>query len=583
MTICPINSDANYIMEKDKIIELNSVGKQYQVNLARNYAKADFNEFWALDDITLDILRGQVFGIIGRNGAGKTTLLNILAKVLNPTKGEVSIKGKVLGLFNLGTGFQDELTGRENIFLNGAILGACRKDIEDKLEAIINFSELGDFINMPLGSYSQGMRLRLGFSIVVNLDFDILVIDEILAVGDNLFQQKCFQALMDFKRAGKTIVITTQSLDLIQRLCDKVTLLDHGKLLFYGSADETITQYRALLNTEKFFVGPPQKSIELVKSTKRWADNTSEWGQKLGAKEIMINSVEFINQSGRTGSMIKSQEGLKIKIGFTAKNMVKEPHFGVAIFRGDGVYCYGPNTVFDGLIISEIKPGKGYFILNYKKILLAPGAYRLSVAIWDKHETVAFDHHYGCYNLIVEGTNNNGALLNMPFYNSKNILARLIGRPYTRTDFLSLALTHYLANKPNELAGLNCLSIKLMNFQGLAKKIFNTNEPVIFNLEPIELNSFNKNYYLWLGIYRDDDIFCQDLIMPVRKRQGFKILFHQLPLLPGGYKVSLGLVDIRENKFLAYRPNIESFNMVFNRKDHGTVYLEHRWEWRLPK
>lgn len=233
-------------------MQLCSVGKKYP------FTKQQFSvlkDFWALKDVSLDVYQGEIVGIIGRNGAGKTTLLNIMAKVLFPTEGEVFSNGRVLGLFNLGVGFQDELTGRGNIFLNGSLLGATKKEIEDKLNSIVEFSELGDFINMPLGTYSQGMRLRLGFSIVVNLKFDILVIDEVLAVGDVLFQNKCFERLMDFKREGKTLVITNQSLDLMERLCDRVILLDHGKTLFQGNVVEAINRYRLLLNTEKFFVG----------------------------------------------------------------------------------------------------------------------------------------------------------------------------------------------------------------------------------------------------------------------------------------------------------------------------------------
>ncbi|KPK97716.1 MAG: hypothetical protein AMJ95_07375 [Omnitrophica WOR_2 bacterium SM23_72] len=251
MTISPIRTCADQ-KQVVRVMQLCSVGKKYP------FTKQQFSvlkDFWALKDVSLDVYQGEIVGIIGRNGAGKTTLLNIMAKVLFPTEGEVFSNGRVLGLFNLGVGFQDELTGRGNIFLNGSLLGATKKEIEDKLNSIVEFSELGDFINMPLGTYSQGMRLRLGFSIVVNLKFDILVIDEVLAVGDVLFQNKCFERLMDFKREGKTLVITNQSLDLMERLCDRVILLDHGKTLFQGNVVEAINRYRLLLNTEKFFVG----------------------------------------------------------------------------------------------------------------------------------------------------------------------------------------------------------------------------------------------------------------------------------------------------------------------------------------
>ncbi len=251
MTISPIKTSPD---EKQacRVMQLCSVGKRYP--FAKQHL-SPLKDFWALKDVSLDVYEGEIVGIIGRNGAGKTTLLNIMARVLFPTEGDVYSNGKVLGLFNLGVGFQDELTGKGNIFLNGSLLGATKREIEDRLNSIVEFSELGDFIHMPLGTYSQGMRLRLGFSIVVNLEFDILVIDEVLAVGDMLFQNKCFERLMDFKREGKTLVITNQSLDLMERLCDRIILLDHGKALFQGDVVQGINRYRILLNTEKFFVG----------------------------------------------------------------------------------------------------------------------------------------------------------------------------------------------------------------------------------------------------------------------------------------------------------------------------------------
>lgn len=577
MTICPIKSVEKFIMQEGKAIELNALGKQYRISMAKNYAKADFKEFWALNDITLDIMRGQVFGIIGRNGAGKTTLLNIIAKVLNPTKGKALVKGKVLGLFNLGTGFQDELTGRENIFLNGAILGAAHAEIENKLEAIINFSELGDFINMPLGSYSQGMRLRLGFSIIVNLDFDILALDEILAVGDNLFQQKCFQQLMDFKRAGKTIIMTTQSLDLIQRLCDKVALLDHGLLLFCGQADEAINRYQALLNTEKFFVGPAIKKAELVENTKRWADDLSAWGHKLGVKEVTIESAVFLNKFGIKCKDIKSNDPLTIKVNYCAQEAVRQPHFGVAIFRNDGVYCYGPNTEFDGYQIPELKPGRGWFKLSYQELLLAPGEYRVSLAIWDKQEVVAFDYHNGYYKLIVGAGKQTGELLRIPFKTkSRGFLNRL------NINSLSLPLDNILdgcarGTFQNEEIAIS--SVKLLNKKNQEQQVFRTNEAVCLNAQ-IDMKGYVcGKEILWLGIFRDDGIYCQGLTFPLAHKNIFEVDFPQLPLLPGGYKIYGGIWNKAGEKFLVFKKDAAFFRMVFDKKDHGTVYLKHNWVW----
>jgi len=577
MTICPIEKRLNNI-QTNTAVELRSVSKKYPFpKTVDNYSNSNFTGFWALKDVSLEIYQGEILGVIGRNGAGKTTLLNIITGFLSPTDGRVFIKGKVLGLFNLGVGFQDELTGRENIFLNGAIIGATKKELENKLNLIIEFSELGEFIDMPLGTYSQGMRLRLAFSIIANLDFDTMLIDEVLAVGDALFQSKCFQRLMDFKRAGKTLIITTQSMDLIERLCDKVILMDHGHLLFKGNVIEGINKYLALLNTEKFFVGPGKKNIELVENTKKWAEDISGWGRKLGTKEVEIKSVELINKFGLRTNCIKSREPLKIRVSFEAKNTVKEPHFGIAIFRKDGVYCYGPNTKFDGYEISELSPGNGYFVLNFRKLLLAPGEYRISVAIWDKNETLAFNYHEGCYKLIIAGNRNTEKeLLNIPF--------RLYPRNYLNfrrknRNNLDLSILNAKWGQKIEIEEIKLESVRLLNHLGAEKAVFMTNEPVTLMINFSKFINPGKKYYLWAGLYRDDGIYCQGIMHAINRSNIYKVMFPELSLSPGGYRISLGIWDSTEKKFIICHHAVYSFRMIFNREDHGTVYLEHKWRW----
>jgi ABC-type polysaccharide/polyol phosphate transport system ATPase subunit len=213
--------------------------------------KKEFSELWALRDISLSLEGGNVFGIIGRNGAGKTTLLNILAGISSPTTGKVEINGRVSSMLTLGAGFQEELTGKENIYLNASILGMSRKEIKNKYNSIAEFSELEDFLDVPLRSYSQGMKMRLGFSIATSVDFDIILIDEIISVGDGAFQRKSFERLADFKKQGKTMVITLHSLDYIERVCDQVFLLEEGRLIACGSAVEVVNLYRKLLNENR--------------------------------------------------------------------------------------------------------------------------------------------------------------------------------------------------------------------------------------------------------------------------------------------------------------------------------------------
>lgn len=575
--------EKNNSVELAKALELFSVGKKYALTAGLISKKVVGEDFWALKDVSLDVSSGEILGVVGRNGAGKTTLLNIISGIFSPTEGKIISKGRVLGLFNLGTGFQDEFTGRENIFLNGAVLGASRKELQDKLNKIIEFSELGTFIDMPLGTYSQGMRLRLGFSIIANLDFDILVIDEVLTVGDMLFQNKCFARLVDFRRQGKTLVITTQNLNLIERFCDHVALLEHGKLLFYGNTLEGINRYKSILNTDKFFVGLAQKK-PLVENTKRWANDLLSWGSRLGTKEIIIESVKFINKFGRICCAIKTGDSLKIKVNFKVKDHLKDVHFGVAIFRIDGVYCYGPNTAFDGLKIYALSPGKGNFVLIYNKILLAPGEYRISIAIWDKNETLAFDYHVGYYKLTVVGNNNYSELLNIPYRiinagrNHGFGLFRKIKKPILNLQSLSNKWEKSLAQKR-----IGPVILKLVNRSNEEKGTFTTNEAVNCVIDLGDSVCNNKNYYLWLALYRDDQICCQNIIYNIGKNPNIEVSFRKLLLLPGGYRISIAIWDNSLHEFVMYEHGIYKFKMVSQQEDHGTVFLEHNWRYRLPK
>ena len=574
MTTYPIDSgNEKTSSASDLVIRLDRVGKKYPLAQGAHHGGLDF---WALKDVSCEVQSGQILGVIGRNGGGKTTLLNILAGVLSLTEGEVTVRGKALGLFNLGVGFQDELTGRENIFLNASILGASRQQVTARFDAIVAFSELGDFIDMPLGTYSQGMRLRLGFSIVANLDFDILVIDEVLAVGDALFQSKCYERLMDFKRAGKTLILTTQGMEMVERLCDQVILLDHGKLMCSGKAVEVIDRYRALLNTEQFYVGPPKEADAIFENTKKWMDDISEWGKKLGTKETVIRSVEFLNCWGFKNHKIKSGQPWRIRVVFDVRNPIKEPHFGVAIFRSDGVYCYGPNTQFDRRVIREIRPGRSWFEISYEKVLLAPGDYKISVAIWDKNEALPFDYHSGCYDLKVLGSDVSKELLNIP--------CKINGHKSLPSEKVPVSVAGKDAGEGGVgESGIKIASAQWVEADGVAKDVLRTRESGTLKIAVVDTVSRREGTYLWVGLFREDDVYCQGFVAPYQGTQRYDFAFGELPLLPGGYKVSVGVWSVKTQEFLARRDNAVPFRMIFDKEDHGTVHLKHVWKWELSQ
>lgn len=573
MTICPTKMQTDAASNRTTpVIKLERVGKHYPLAKA---AGEDNGGFWALKDISLEVTSGKVLGVIGRNGAGKTTLLNAIAGVLSVTEGEVKVAGRVLGLFNLGVGFQDELTGRENVFLNGTILGARKEEIGAQFDAIVAFSELGEFINMPMGTYSQGMRLRLAFSIIAHLDFEVLLMDEVLAVGDALFQSKCYERLMDFKRAGKTLVLTTQSMEMIERLCDEVILLDHGKLKFSGSPTEAVNQYRALLNSEQFYVGPSKETGSLIENTKKWSDDISEWGKKLGTRETIIQSVEFLNRWGWKCQTVSSGQPLRVRVSFDVRNVIKEPHFGIAIFRNDGVYVYGPNTVFDRHVIKRMEPGKGWFELQYRELLLAPGDYKISVAIWDKSETLPFDYHSGYYDLKVTGANpGSRELLRLPCKVNGHLHRFPSGIPWEK---------ELEKSGTGGEAEAKLLSAEWVDAGGASKNILRTGHAATLKVHVSDAVAGTVPTFLWLGLFRDDDVYCQGFVVPQQQKKYREFLFPELPLLPGGYRISAGVWDEKKRQFTSFQKNAVSFRMVFDHEDHGTVYLKHVWKWGIPE
>ncbi len=365
-----------------------------------------YEEFWALQDINLNINKGECLGIIGRNGVGKSTLLNILAGVTFPTQGQVKVDGKVSAILSLGAGFHPELTGEENIYLNASILGLRLKEIKKRFNEIVEFSELQNFIDAPLKTYSTGMYMRLGFAIAINVDFDILLIDEILTVGDLFFQEKCLDKLKELKKEKKTLVIVSQSSELINELSDLTILLDKGKIILTDTPKNVIEYYQK----------EPLKKISIASNDIDEKIQTKEtgiankdftkgmyvkkdgcWGTKIGNQDAQITRVGFFNGRLKETNLFYTGEKFKIIVEYVVNKEIDDPHFGAAVFREDGLYCYGPNTRFDKIKIKRLRKGQGEFSIEYKRLNLLPGRYRVSVAIWEKDEKFAYDHHHAYY------------------------------------------------------------------------------------------------------------------------------------------------------------------------------------------
>ncbi len=373
--------------EKPTVIEAKGVWKEFKIYHERNPSlketllkgrRSAYESFWALKDVSLKIKQGTTVGFIGENGSGKSTLLKLLTKILRPNKGSISMHGKVSALLELGAGFHPELTGKENIFLNGSILGLSRKEILERLDEIIAFSELEKFIDSPVKNYSSGMYVRLGFAVAINVEPDILLIDEILAVGDEAFQRKCLNKLYDLKEQGKTIVIVSHALDSIRNICDEAIWLEHGEIKGSGRAPSVVDAYLDEVNRQE--------------EAAAGETDQPETGSRWGSGEVKITSVRFLDKEGQKKSLFITGEPFLVEIDYEAKEEISRPVFGVAIYSRDGTHINGTNTKFDKTIFDKIK-GWGTVRYEIKELPLLKGSYALSAVVYDYSCLHAFDHH----------------------------------------------------------------------------------------------------------------------------------------------------------------------------------------------
>jgi ABC-type polysaccharide/polyol phosphate transport system ATPase subunit len=346
-------------------------------------------ELWALRDVSFDVEPGDCLGIIGANGSGKSTALKLMTRILEPTKGQVQVRGRVSALLELGAGFHPDLTGRENIYLNGSILGIGRRDMRQRLDQIVAFAELERFIDMPVKHYSSGMYMRLGFAIAINVDPDVLLTDEVLAVGDQSFQTKCMERIGEMKQAGVTIVFVSHSLDSVRSLCNKSVWLDHGQVTASGESHEVIDAYLA--------------SVAQKDEARLAAEAAASQGQagRWGSGEAAITGAAFFNAAGKEAHVFSTGQPMRVRISYRVNGRIDEPMIGVAIHRSDGVHVNGPNTRLSGFDIQYIE-GEGAIDYVIESLALLEGSYDFTAAIYDRDGVHAYDHQQRAWKFLVQ-------------------------------------------------------------------------------------------------------------------------------------------------------------------------------------
>jgi ABC-2 type transport system ATP-binding protein len=371
-------------------ITVENVSKRFRMYNERNQSlkaavlrgrRASYDEFWALRDVSFEIPEGSTFALMGENGSGKSTLLKCLARILVPNDGKVRTRGSVAALLELGSGFHPELTGRENVFLNGSILGLSKKEIERKLDGIIDFAGIDQFIDQPVKNYSSGMYVRLGFSVAINVDPDILLVDEVLAVGDAAFQAKCMDKFAEFRRAGKTVVVVSHSMGALRTMCDEAAWLDHGELVKTGTAADLVDDYN-------FTTLPAHTNAGEVE--------LDEPGSRLGSGEAVIERVEVVDDHDDPVTTVRTGDAITVRLHYRSTERIEKPVFGLALENLDGVYVWACHTRDVGHETAWID-GAGTIECRIPKLLLQPGSFDLIASVVDWTTTHQYDYLRHCY------------------------------------------------------------------------------------------------------------------------------------------------------------------------------------------
>ena len=359
-------------MSSDIAISIEHVSKRFPLSAASGaslknlvldaFRRRRAQSFQALSDVNLQVRQGESLGVIGRNGAGKSTLLSIIAGTITPTEGRVRATGKISSLLELGAGFHPDLTGRENVFLYGAIMGIPRAEMRRRFDDIVDFAGIGEFIDQPVRFYSSGMYVRLGFSVAVQIDPDILLVDEVLAVGDVDFQRRCLRRMNEFRKSGKTLVLISHDLGAIQSISDRIAILDHGTITNVGGPVDMVDAYHGSL---------------LADATSGAALSATEWG----SREAVISGAAMVDAAGAPTKRLPDDHVIRLEINFTSTRRIENPVFGFSITSAERGVVFGSNTQLEHYDIGEIDERGGRVSFEIDASALQAGNYMVSLSL----------------------------------------------------------------------------------------------------------------------------------------------------------------------------------------------------------
>jgi len=376
-----------------RVITLRNLSKKYPIydrpsrklwELLTLRKRRFHREFWALSDVDLEVDAGATLGVIGPNGSGKSTLLQIIAGILQQTSGDRHVRGKVAALLELGAGFNPEFTGRQNVFLNGAVSGLTHREIEDRFDEIVDFAEIGDFIDQPVKSYSSGMFVRLAFAVAIHVDPDILLVDEALAVGDLIFQHRCINRIRRMRRKGKTILFVTHDLQALTQFCDRAILLDQGRKIEDDTPEDVVQKYHALIfERERKRAGEgdhwvevrQDESLELVTTIPYIHNRYGEGGAR-------IIGIILVTSDGKVVSEVRAGDALNVLVSVRFETDIENPIIGITIRDRMGQEITATNSSYEGLVLPPVRSGERVTVV-FRLTLpsLRPGSYSISPAV----------------------------------------------------------------------------------------------------------------------------------------------------------------------------------------------------------
>ncbi len=373
----------------ESAIVVEDVSKRFRLYHERNNSlkiallrrnRATYEELWALRDVSFEVPAGSTFGLIGHNGSGKSTLLKCMARILRPDAGRIAVAGRVSALLELGAGFHPELSGRDNVYLNGSILGLSKKQLDARFDEIVGFAGLEDRIDTPVKNYSSGMYVRLGFSVAINVDPDVLLIDEVLAVGDEQFQRRCQEKFADLKGQGKTIVIVSHALGSVRTMCDQAAWLDHGVIKEIGPPGRLIDTYVDESHVERVVV--------------------EDAGTRWGSGEGRIERIELLTGAGRSRTRVRMGEPAVLRFHYVMDQPLPKPVFGFGLHRIDGVHATGLNSRES--FVPDVLEGSGHVDFAIESMPLLPGTYDVTASLMDHANLHTWDFRNHAFRFDVE-------------------------------------------------------------------------------------------------------------------------------------------------------------------------------------